>query len=124
MVTKQQTKNLEAMKTQNRTFSVKFFHILTALIIVFQMNTVFADNLPSGNTENRSEIATPDFRTLSPITPKEADFNDVAPEIQIDLPYIAPEPPKEADFEDAEIFLPAMNLSPAMPIEADFSDQV
>jgi hypothetical protein len=124
MVTKQKTKNFEAMKTQNRTFSVKFFHILTALIIVFQMNTVFADNLPSGNSEVRTEITTPALSSLGPVTPKEADFSDTAPEIRNDFSNLAPETPKEADFEDAGLQIPEINLTPTLPAEADFSDQV
>lgn len=112
------------MKTQNRIFSAKFFTILSTLIILLQVNSVFADNLPSGTSETRSEIATPDFSILRPITPKEADFNDVAPEIQIEFRNLAPELPKEADFEDNVFESEENSIAPATPIEADFSDQV
>jgi hypothetical protein len=63
-----------------------------------------------------------DFSSLVPVTPLEAGFNDVVPDVNSDLKVLAPVTPSEADFNDSTEG-PESTLSylaPVTPAEADF----
>lgn len=63
-----------------------------------------------------------DFLTLAPVTPTEADFSDIVPEKNIDLTILVPVAPAEADFNDIieNQAVDFTSLAPVTPIEADF----
>ena len=62
------------------------------------------------------------FLFLVPVTPEEADFSDFAAEMNFDLAMLAPVTPTEADFSDNEEdqVLDLRKLAPVTPQEADF----
>lgn len=120
------------MKMNRKMITMKTINILTAFIGL-QFNTLYA----SGNSETMiikasNEIF--DFSTLAPLTPKEADFNDEAPAMEMNLKFLAPSTPKEATFEDVQpdinpgsVLIPQeilQKLTPLTPEEADFSELV
>ncbi len=106
--------------------TMKTFYILTALLGL-QYNILVAGNLTSGSTINSNEITLTDLSALAPVTPKEADFSDVAPESGNNYKDLAPVTPKEADFEEGAGMTSVndlINLAPELPSEADFEDLV
>ena len=68
-----------------------------------------------------------DITALAPVTPKEADFNDVIPEKAPVMVSLSPTTPKEATFEE-EGSSPELNagrikgLAPSFPKEAGFDN--
>jgi len=61
---------------------------------------------------------------LSPVTPGEADFSDVIPDINIDITTLAPVTPSEADFASEDETVNTRVLAPETPSVADFSDGI
>jgi hypothetical protein len=63
-----------------------------------------------------------DFLFLAPATPEKADFSDFAAEINFDLTILAPVTPAEADFSEntEDQVLDVRTLAPVTPKEADF----
>ncbi len=120
------------MKMNKKMITMKTIYILTAFIGL-QFNTLFA----AGNPETmiiKASTEILDFSTLAPLTPKEADFNDEAPAMEMNLKFLAPLTPKEATFEDVQpdenpgsVLIPQdilQKLAPLTPVEADFSELV
>ena len=67
---------------------------------------------------------------LAPVSPFEADFNDLVPEANASNAILLPETPKEATFDDETVIefineepLP-ISLSPSAPTEAGFEDPI
>lgn len=63
-----------------------------------------------------------DYLFLVPVIPEEADFSDFAAEMNFDLAMLAPVTPAEADFSDItedQVF-DLRTLAPVTPKEADF----
>ncbi|HPS51208.1 MAG TPA: hypothetical protein PK892_10935, partial [Bacteroidales bacterium] len=73
-------------------------------------------------TEMTSE-KTISIDVLAPVTPKEAEFEEVQPE-QVDLEKLAPSMPSVTEFEEIpETLIPEpTTISPAAPTEAEFQD--
>ncbi|MCX6277832.1 MAG: hypothetical protein NT004_07030 [Bacteroidetes bacterium] len=88
------------MKTINKT---KIILILLA-VLGFQINTIFAS-----------------------ATPKVAMDNDGAPDTEINIGILAPVTPWEADFEEvSNQNMTSLNdiLAPVTPVTADFDDEI
>ncbi|NCA77701.1 MAG: hypothetical protein EOM90_15320 [Alphaproteobacteria bacterium] len=81
------------------------------------INVAFIDG-----TEITSE-KTISIDVLAPVTPKEAEFEEVQPE-QVDLEKLAPSMPSVTEFEEIpETLIPdPTTILPAAPTEAEFQD--
>lgn len=81
------------------------------------INVAFNDG-----TEMTSE-KTINIDVLAPVTPKEAEFDEVQPD-RVDLQKLAPAMPSMTEFEDITVtFIPdPITISPAAPTEAEFQD--
>jgi hypothetical protein len=103
----------------------RIISILTILALNF--STSFA-NTNVTFTEIRPVERT--ISQLAPVSPVEAEFYDLVPEVNASSTIMMPETPKEATFDD-ETFQEFINeeplpetLSPATPSEAVFEDNI
>ena len=94
---------------------------ILAAVFTLQAGIVFAGNgTISTPVANESAII-----TLTPSSPLEATFEDVATAV-IDIVAIAPAMPLEADFSDVapDASIDLTNMAPLTPVVADFNDSV
>ena len=104
---------------------MKKFNVIAVLVLALSANLLLADNDPdylAGNTGNTSSFAVTD---LAPVTPGEADFNDVDLSCTIPFPAsffrtVAPVLPRYAGFDDDILPVHVGKLIPAIPMEAEF----
>lgn len=98
---------------------MKTITIILAILLILQINSIFASNDGVPMTTNKKTS----FNTvlfLAPATPKEATFEEMTPVAETFI--LAPVTPKEASFEDEVEDLSITNLAPVTPAEADFND--
>ncbi|MEI6434835.1 MAG: hypothetical protein WCP32_08330 [Bacteroidota bacterium] len=86
------------MKTINK---MKIMLVLVT-VLGFQINTIFASATPKVAIDNDGAPDTEiNIRILAPVTPLEADFEEVSDQSTPSLnDIIAPVPPVTADFDD------------------------
>jgi hypothetical protein len=110
------------MKTTMNIAATRAILIFT-LFLGLQIQLVMA-----GSPTNSSPVKnTLDLSVLSPVTPKEATFDDVLPEKPPSMVSLAPVTPKEATFDiddnSPEISTEFLKkVAPVTPAEADFND--
>jgi len=102
---------------------------LTIILVVLGINLnlafgAFADS--DSSSLNRESTLTGDPMELSPVTPREATFEETASMHNLFdfVSIISPETPDFADFTDAvpEPVINPADLAPTLPVEADFED--
>jgi hypothetical protein len=101
---------------------------LLCIILILSLNTsaIFAGNNSGSPTDRNSFTDTKTLIvTLSPVMPKEADFEDV--DLSYTIPVtasffrkVAPQLPRNADFDDDILPVHVGKLVPALPMEAEF----
>jgi hypothetical protein len=98
--------------------------ITTLIIALFtiQASLLFAGNESDALTRTPGETI-PDLTSLVPVTPAEAEFEEVTTET-IDLNSVAPVVPAEAEFEEMVPVIDLGSLAPVVPAEAVFPDTV
>jgi hypothetical protein len=98
---------------------MKTITIILATLLIVQVNSLLASN-DGVPVKTNKEMSSGAVLLLSPSTPKEATFEEMAPAAEIFV--LAPVTPKEASFEDETEDLSITNLAPVTPAEADFND--
>lgn len=98
---------------------MKTITIILATLLIFQVNSLFANNDGVPLKANK-EMTITIVVVLAPATPKEATFEETAPASEILI--LAPVTPKEASFEDEAEDINIRSLAPVTPNEADFND--
>jgi len=98
---------------------MKTITTILATLLILQVNFLFAnhDGVPVKTVREMNFSA---VQLLTPVTPKEATFEEMTPATEILI--LAPVTPKEASFEDEEEDLNITSLAPVTPAEADFND--
>ena len=95
---------------------------ILAAIFTLQIGVLFAgnENITTPSTEVTSSL---NILYLAPSSPVEATFEDIAMDITfIGLPPVTP---VDASFEDFSLeMISVSNLSPIIPVVADFSDGI
>lgn len=106
---------------------MKKFNVVAVLVLTLSANLLLADNDPDYlvyNTNNKSTSSAA-VADLAPVTPGEADFNDVDFSCTIPFPasffqIVAPVLPRYAQFDDDILPVHVGKLIPSIPMEADF----
>lgn len=99
--------------------------LLTIAILAFNLNLGFTENVPEVSVNmplSNTQV------NLAPVAPLSADFSDFAPESAPSTLSLMPVTPKEAtfdeDIQDGSMDTLLKSLSPSVPTEADFCDDV
>jgi len=94
--------------------------LIIAVALTLQAGFLFADN-NINPTPLKNESSSAILSSLSPVTPIEATFEEVADVYEITA--LVPVTPDEADFNDsADLPVNISALIPLVPVTADFED--
>lgn len=104
---------------------MKPFRLVSILFLTLSANLIIADNDPDYLVYNPGRTSNLAVADLAPVTPNEADFNDVDLSCNIPIPSsffktVTPALPRYAEFDDDILPVHVGKLIPALPMEADF----
>jgi hypothetical protein len=127
-----QTENLSSASQDHATFASSTFKtnnmkalstIIIAAVLTLNMNFVFAGN-ESPATPAVMENSVISLKSVAPVTPLDATFDEVSPEVNV--LNLAPYTPGEACFEELteETTIDLSLIAPVTPEEADFEWEV
>jgi hypothetical protein len=123
LIQTQKRLKIKTMKTTKITMKTLY---ICAVLLGFQINTIFAATSSGGSTVSSNTTESVISATvIAPATPAEATFEDIAManSDETDLALLAPVIPMTADFSDgAPVSDLQVNLAPVTPKEADFEE--